>query len=265
MVATDLDGTFLGLDGKPSAENIEVARAAADRGIILVFATGRPARWLQVLDPLKPSHPRAITSNGAVIFDVQTDEVLHAHLVPHDDTIAFAHELEKVLPGVSFAVEYTHGWGRMEGYPVRGDFVEADVHADSVEELLSARDTVKLLAIHPHVHTHDMAEAAFPLSNGRLAGTFSMVRDDGLLEFCALGVSKASALQELLDDEHIHSDELAAFGDMPNDLEMLELAGHPFVMANGHELLLERGFRQAGHHDESGFGRALQQLLRELT
>ncbi|MCA3776073.1 MAG: HAD family phosphatase, partial [Cutibacterium sp.] len=46
LIATDLDGTFLGADKLPSAENTEAMFAAADAGVHVVFATGRPYRWL---------------------------------------------------------------------------------------------------------------------------------------------------------------------------------------------------------------------------
>ena len=67
LIATDLDGTFLGADKMPSAENTEAILAAADVGVHVVFATGRPYRWLTVLDPFRPPiHPTLLASNGAV-------------------------------------------------------------------------------------------------------------------------------------------------------------------------------------------------------
>ena len=77
LIATDLDGTFLGADKLPSAENTEAMFAAADAGVHVVFATGRPYRWLTVLDPFRPIHPTLLASNGAVSVDAATGKVLH--------------------------------------------------------------------------------------------------------------------------------------------------------------------------------------------
>lgn len=264
MVASDLDGTFLDAAGQVSELNLAACRRAADAGVQLVFATGRPARWLQVLEPLKLLHPLVIASNGAVSYDLQEGRIVRAHLVPIDLTAEVAAEIATALPGVEFAVEYTRGWGRTPGFPARGDRVEADVILPSAPELLAARDAVKLLALHHDVNTHDMAEVALPISEGRLSGTFSMVLDAGLLEFNALGVTKASALSELLAASGIDASELAAFGDMPNDLEMLALAGLPFAMADGHPSLHALGYPSGGRHDESGFGSTLMALLDAL-
>lgn len=60
LIATDLDGTFLGADKLPSAENTEAMFAAADAGVHVVFATGRPYRWLTVLDPFPPDPPNTV-------------------------------------------------------------------------------------------------------------------------------------------------------------------------------------------------------------
>lgn len=261
MIASDLDGTFLDSQGLASPENVSAMLEAADRGVHLVFATGRPARWLQALDPVLGARPQAITSNGAVVFDIVDKVVLHHSPMPSETTIAVADDLRAAMPDVAFAVEYTNGWGREIRYPLRGDKVEAKVLAQSVPELLASGTAVKLLAISPSLHTHDMAEIAEPVNAERLAGTFSMVRASGLLEFCAPGVSKASALELLMDDLGVAPAELVAFGDMPNDLSMLHLAGHAYAMADAHPLLLEHGFARAGGHDDSGVGRTVRELL----
>ena len=48
---------------------------------------------------------------------------------------------------------------------------------------------------------------------------------DGLLEISAAGVSKAAALERFCAARGIGSENVIAFGDMPNDLPMLRWAG----------------------------------------
>ncbi len=66
-----------------------------------------------------------------------------------------------------------------------------------------------------------------PLLEGRAAPTHSNA-SDGMLEISALGVSKASALARLAARLGIEAADVVAFGDMPNDIEMLRL-GRPVV------------------------------------
>ncbi len=259
MVATDLDGTFLSSDGRAAPENLEAVREAARRGIKLVIATGRPARWLSPLEPLREHRPYVLTSNGAVIFDLRTQSVLDASILPLEDTLAVAADLREALPSAAFAVEYTQGWGREGHYPLRGDMVEADV-IGGPEQLLTSGRAVKLLVRGLEVDTRLMAEVAEPICADRLTCTFSMISRSGLLELSGIGVDKGSGLRRLMTVEEITRDELVAFGDMPNDLTMLELAGRAFAMDNAHHSLLAR-FPAAGHHNEAGVGRTLLRLL----
>jgi len=48
---------------------------------------------------------------------------------------------------------------------------------------------------------------------------------------------------------------------MPNDLSMLRLVGHPFVVSNAHRRVLQEGFPVIGHHDTSAVGHAILDLL----
>ena len=264
LIATDLDGTFLGDDGLPSHLNLTAVRRAAGCGVRIVFATGRPARWLQVLDLVAGLHPDAIASNGAVLYDVAGHRLRQAFPLPRAATLAVMADVKAVLPKATFAVEYVDGWGRLTAYPPRGDFVEANVLAATPEELLDARVPVKLLILGPGVASDRLAGLVEPLVGGRLDVTFSMLQGDGLLELSAPGVTKASALRLLLRAYDIAPAEVAAFGDMPNDLPMLELAGRPFAMSNAHPAVLQHGFPLAGDHDDSAFGRTVMGLLDQL-
>jgi len=264
MIATDLDGTFLGDDTMPSALNIEAVRRAAAAGIHIVFATGRPARWLQPVDAVMDVHPDAIASNGGVIWNVAEHRLRAAFPLPREDTLSLMADVTDALPTVSFAVEYIETWGRQPGFPRRGDFVEAAVISDDHAALLDGGLVVKLLIYGPDILTDHLADLVTPLVKGRLDLTYSIIQPNGILELSAPGVSKASALQVLMDDYGVDASEVAAFGDMPNDLDMLQLAGYPFVMSNAHPTVLAQGFPDAGHHDDSGFGRIVMALLDEM-
>jgi len=264
MVATDLDGTFLATGGQPTAFNVRAVLRASQLGVRVVFATGRPSRWLQPLDAVRSAHPYAIASNGAVVVNLETGAVVEAHPLPVDVTADVAAQVGARVPGAGFAVEYTGGgWGRTPAYPVRGDMVAQDVLSGGAADLLHRGTAVKLLIYGPGVPTEALVRLVAPLVGDRLELTYSMVRPDGLLELCAPGVNKASALRHLMAQDGIEPARLAAFGDMPNDLPMLRLAGYGFAMANAHPSLLDQGFRIAGDHDDSGFAHALLALLGE--
>jgi Cof subfamily protein (haloacid dehalogenase superfamily) len=262
MVVTDLDGTFLGADGWPTRLNIQAMQLAADRGVQLVFATGRPARWLDVLDELLPYQPRAITSNGGMIVDPTTKQVLDVFPLPVESAAQAMSDLAEVLPGVGFAIEYPKGWGATPAWQAIGrDILDATIIRESPLDLLEAGQPIKLLAATTAFSSEELARRAGPVIDGRLNYTFSMALNTGLLECSAPGVTKASALRQLLSETGVDAANVAAFGDMPNDIEMLDLVGMPYAMSNAHPLLLARGYGNAGHHTDSGVGRTILSLL----
>lgn len=262
LIATDLDGTFLGTDSLPSQTNVDAVLRAAALGIPIVVATGRPARWLQVLEPIRPAHPYVLASNGAVVFDLAEHRVVEAFTVPVAACRAAALRMREVCPEVNFGVEYDQGWGREAGYALRGDFLEADVVAD-LDEVLTARPVVKLLVMSEQRSSDQLAEALLDVIGDELTTTWSFSGGRGLLEVSALGVTKAHTLALLCEQLGVDVTDVVAFGDMPNDLAMLQLVGHPFVMGDCHPLLAATGFPSAGGHDESGVGHTINRLLDE--
>ena len=147
LIATDLDGTFLGAGGRLVARNVEAVRAAAAQGITIVVATGRPYRWTDVIDPLADIHPLLLSSNGAVIADPATGRVLHHWPIDPADGLAFGAALVRRVPDAGFAVEFaSHGWGADARYVAAHPEGEPDLVAP-LADLMAFDDVVKLLAL----------------------------------------------------------------------------------------------------------------------
>jgi len=89
MIAIDMDGTLLGLDGQVSPRNLAALRAAEAAGIEVVVATGRRHSYaMRVLRPLGLHHANAlVSSNGAVTRTIgsanTTSTLLDRALLPH--------------------------------------------------------------------------------------------------------------------------------------------------------------------------------------
>ena len=262
LIATDLDGTLLGTDGQVSAVNAAALWRAHRLGVPIAITTGRPPRWLAGLAPIAAARPHVICSNGAVRVDIGTGTIERRHVVPTTVGIQVVAEMRAHLPGVSFAVEASLGWGCEPGFPLRENGVVPDVVAP-IEELLHL-EVVKLLVVSTGHDSDALAEALIPLVAERLTATWSMSGSPGLLEIGPPGVSKASALRELCDELGIAMADVVAFGDMPNDLAMLREVGHPYAMANAHPALHAEGFAIAPHHGDDGVAQVLTAVLDEL-
>ncbi|MSS45674.1 HAD family phosphatase [Cutibacterium sp. WCA-380-WT-3A] len=261
LIATDLDGTFLGTDKMPGAENTEAVLAAANAGVHVVFATGRPYRWLTVLDPFRPIHPTLLASNGAVSVDAATGEVLHDACMDPQTVRDIVHDIRDALPQALFSTEEATRWFSDKGFD-RWQIGGPPDGEGPIEGFLGDdHRIVKLLVRTFGCPSDALFKVVNPIVGNRGTVTFSAIMVDGLVEIAACGVSKGAALKRVCDDFGIDPSDAAAFGDMPNDLTMLELVGHPFIVSGAHPTLRDRGFTIIGDHDESAVGRQIQTLL----
>ena len=82
-----------------------------------------------------------------------------------------------------------------------------------------------------------------------------------LVEMAVLGVHKAAALEEYAARHGIAAADVVAFGDMPNDVEMLQWAGLGLAVASGHPALQATADAVVGACDDDGVAEAIEHLL----
>jgi Cof subfamily protein (haloacid dehalogenase superfamily) len=240
LIATDIDGTLLRSDGTVSERTRAALRAAESAGIVVAFVTGRPPRWLDVLVEQTGHVGVAVGANGAVLYDIAAERIITAHLLEPDLMVGLGHQLRAAFPRVVFAVEYglgfaaepgyVHDWQVNPAYDRRGVPIAPPLIGDLRE--ITVEPGVKLLAKDRRADADAFMAAAIALVGERATITHSS--SYGLLELSAPGVTKASGLAELAATHGIPASEVAAIGDMPNDLPMLQWAGHSFAVANAH-------------------------------
>jgi Cof subfamily protein (haloacid dehalogenase superfamily) len=78
------------------------------------------------------------------------------------------------------------------------------------------------------------------------------------LEVMNPSASKANALERLIKSLNIKREEVLAFGDGPNDEELLEFAGRGIVMKNGHQSLKDKYEILNYTNQEDGVAKFLQ-------
>lgn len=238
LVATDVDGTLLDPDEQVTERTKRVVAAVVAAGVPFVLATGRPPRWIApVVDGLGYA-PIAVCGNGAVIYDSAADKVLDTFSLEVGTLQWLAELAYRVLPGCGLAAErvgasandaatpqfvstpeYEHAW------------LNPDNTAVSPEQVLDS-PAIKLLVRVPSATSESMRLALEPHLDGRADLTYST--NSGLVELSAPGVTKASGLATIARLHGVAAEEIVAFGDMPNDVPMLLMAGLGVAMGNAH-------------------------------
>ena len=262
LIATDMDGTLLRKGGVVSQRNKEALRAARDAGIEVVLVTGRPPRWVDETARELGLDGVAICANGAILYDLTTRQVLAENLLPADVLRRFVGALREVLPGVGFGFERNDGLVLEPHFHSLYDDEEDGVLRQTGDALLEV-PVAKLLASHPDVDFEKFLVAAV-----EAAGTDAVVThsgEHGLVEVSATGITKAFALEALCAERGISSDEVVAFGDMPNDVMLLHWAGLGVAVANAHPDAIDAADEVTKSNNEDGVAIVVERLLAQRS
>ncbi|MGW0772927.1 Cof-type HAD-IIB family hydrolase [Streptomyces sp. NPDC002835] len=264
LIATDLDGTLLRDDKSVSDRTIAALAAAEAAGIEVFFVTGRPARWMDVVSDHVHGHGLAICANGAAVVDLHAGgKLLEVRDLPRTTAMDVVRTLRATAPGTSFAVELSTGIHYEPDYPPfhldPGATVAAAEKLLHEEEPGEGAPVIKLLAHHAEM-TPDGFLTLARTAAGELA-SFTRSSPTALLEVSGLGVSKASTLALCCAQRGISSDEVVAFGDMPNDVEMLTWAGTSYAMGNAHPDVVAAASGRTVANNDDGVAVVIEQIL----
>jgi hydroxymethylpyrimidine pyrophosphatase-like HAD family hydrolase len=101
-----------------------------------------------------------------------------------------------------------------------------------------------------------MQSALEPHLAGRADITYST--NNGLIELSAPGITKAAGLSVVAERLGVDAAAILAFGDMPNDVPMLRMAGHGVAMGNAHPEALAAADEITASNSEDGVARVLE-------
>lgn len=278
MIASDVDGTILGRDGKISERTVRAFGACRDAGLEIVFVTGRPPRWLGPLREQLGHDGTVICSNGAVLYDLGAGRVRNAQTLDYAVVLEVTELIRERFPRTVFAAETVDTFHLEPGFLEAGTPELHQVEPRPLAESLLAdlgpagkvpdgRDddgagagVVKLLAKEFDTDPDELLARVSPLVEHLVSVTHSSP-GVALLEMARPGVNKAAALHAYTDALGIVAEEVVAFGDMPNDVQMLEWAGQGYAMSSGHRAALAATSLRAPALTEDGVARVLERLV----
>lgn len=266
LVASDIDGTIITSQERILPQVRDVIVRAVQAGTEVALATGRPHRWIfPVLDQL-PIRPVCVTANGAVVYDSANDQVIASHTLAPDtmtEVLDLAKEAFHGVGGVAVACERV---GRSAFDPEEEMFVVAPDFLNTWEEQgfgvlpeyeVISEPAVKMLLRHEGLSAPEMFDILAPFLDPDVAHvTFSI--NEGLLEVAAPGVTKALGVSTLATMHGIDQSEVIAFGDMPNDIEMLAWAGIGVAMGNARDSVKDVADFVTGTNNEGGIAQVLE-------
>lgn len=262
MVATDVDGTLLDEWERVTPRTRTAVAALIADGVPFVLATGRPPRWIDPVVEGLGFPPLCVCGNGAVIYDSAADRILHTSTLDVESLAWIADLAERVLPGCGLAAERV---GRSAHDAATPQFVSSPEYEHawlnpddtqvSRQEVISA-SAIKMLIRLRGTPSAEMQSALEPHLAGRADITYST--NNGLIELSAPGITKAAGLSVVAERLGVDPAAILAFGDMPNDVPMLRMAGHGVAMGNAHPEAQAAADEITASNSEDGVARVLE-------
>jgi Cof subfamily protein (haloacid dehalogenase superfamily) len=232
LAAVDLDGTLLGPDKEISEQNGAAVRRLNENGARVIIASGRRhqnsirfQRQFGLTGPI-------IACQGGLIRDGEQGNVIEAHFLAQNVARQIVDEGEK--KGVN--VIYYHldhlyvGKKRdrwVDLYESRvGEMTETLPDLDQ----LDGRRALKIV----WYGDPDVLKRVRPEMEARFAEKVDILSTElENLEFMPRGINKATALEKVAQEFGLKREEVMAFGDGENDVQMLTWAGLGVAMRHG--------------------------------
>ena len=267
VIATDMDGTLLDPKGQLDLPRLEKILDKLDQcDIRFVIATGNEVHRMRQLLGHLAERVVLVVANGARIFE--NNELIQAQT--WDDAIvdkALGHFKGRECQD-QFVVTAMNG-----GFVKKGTvFTELDkfMTPEMIEKLYQRMNFVdefdsslfggvlKMSMVVGEERLDSVLQEINDLFDGHVRAVSSGY---GCIDILQDGIHKAWGLVELLKRWNLKPEQIMAFGDSENDIEMLELAGISYAMENAEEAVKRVATKVAPANSQAGVYKVLENWL----
>jgi len=231
LLASDFDDTLYGTDGSVSHANRQAISYFIANGGFFTVATGRARKTFAPYAGLAPINAPVILSNGAALYDFQTQRLLQLILMP-DQVRGHLSRTAQEIPSLGFEAYheetvYLHNPNEVTWSHLRQTNVGDGVFAAPISEMPLPWHKVILEQDRPTL------ERVRQFINRNWPGQYELIFSNNfLLEMTCKGVNKGGMVRALADRLGVAPQHIYCVGDNENDLPMLQVSAIPFAPAN---------------------------------
>lgn len=263
VIFLDIDGTLVGFDGKIPASTIEALKKARKAGHHLVICSGRSR--FQVDPALLSRGFDGVVGAAGAFVDLEGREVYHAYVTEEK-----RRELAEFMDvhQVTYSMQASDGMRmnqrsadlllqRYRGY---------HLSEERIQRLIGRIQIVPDTWNSPYIEKAIYYDSPFTVQEmqDRLAPYFDVIGssfekpDPYCGEIGIAGITKATGMQHYLEAADIEKERSIAFGDGPNDIEMLQYAQIGVAMGNAQDTVKKVADYVTSRIDEDGIARAFE-------
>jgi Cof subfamily protein (haloacid dehalogenase superfamily) len=278
LFVVDFDGTFLRDDKSLGTADKDALARLRGMGVVTAIATGRSIYSFQKImaelgvngsrNPLPIDY--VIFSTGAGIMDFPGCTILNKYSLDRDDVTAIAdifggysldYMIHRSVPDTKHFI-YNYCTGSNSDFETRLDLYKEYAAVLTSENLATFGEATEVLCIVDEFTGDQVADhlATVFSQYSVIKATSPLDRRSLWIEIFAKDVSKSKAVSWLSKQTGVSQAQVCAVGNDYNDVDMLDWAGHGYLVANGPDSLHPH-YPIVASNNESGVAEAASRWL----
>ena len=259
LVAIDLDGTLLNSRHELSDRNRSALESAQQRGIAVVFATGKTRHAAASLIKTLGINSPGIYMQGLITYNA--DGSVRTLIVMERDSVSRVISLGEDFGFSALAYSDNRAFAlRIDEFTTQlTEFGEPQ--AETIADWRELLDSFAINKVVLYGEENGVAPLRRALE-ARLAGAVHVTRAniDGMIEVLPANTSKGQAVKTLLEELGIDPSNALALGDGENDIEMLQAVGIGAAMGNATQKLKDIADVIVPSNEDDGVAFALEEF-----
>ena len=283
LVAVDLDGTLLNQYGEVTQNSKEVIKNTINCGTDVIIASGRPIDSIKAIAKEIGSNKYFIAGNGAIVYDIQKDEIIYDKFLPKDklleiikiceeNSISYNVYTEEAI--IANALKYNVLYYQKENLKKEEskktkisiveniyDYVKNEKDNTYLKMTICDNSKTIFQSIIRKLRQIDGIEVLDVSHMSRKTikqGTEEIIVEYYYTEITVQNVDKWSAIEFLMEKLNLKKEEIIAIGDNINDKKMIENAGLGIAMQGSHPEVIQVADYVTTSNSDEGVAKALQ-------
>ncbi len=286
LIAIDLDGTLLNSYGQISEKNKVAIQKAQEKGIEIVLASGRSTNSVKnIANDIGGCH-YIICGNGSLIYDLQNEAIIYDKFIEKKKALQIIEICEQnsiyyniytenmvIAKTMNNNVLFYHQENASKPDSKKTkinlvqnvyEYVRKLDNQNILKITISDNDSVifgGILRKLREVKEIDVLDVAHMSRKMIKSGTEQVSLEYYYTEITSKNVDKWYAIQYLLENLQIHSEEVIGIGDNVNDKIMMEHAGLGVAMGNSAPYIKEAADLVVASNNEDGVAEAIEKNI----